>query len=189
MSALHGCLDKRTLLADHLSKLKTFERKEKEANAAGSHFRHRTSFQDPVALDASASPYSSLRHVSVADLQRGRRNKGCRIEGTVCCVPFRSTAIELLLSEDTEKAVILRAYNLLPVSASMAEVRRLLPVGTRLTVKEPYYKSFTDGSSGIRVDNPADIVFLQDNDHDDMSLSFDVMRERGNVAFRSARHP
>ena len=124
----------------------------------------------------------------MADLQLGRRNQGCRIEGTVCCVPFRSTAIELLLSEDTAKAVILRAYNLLPVSASMAEVRRLLPVGTRLTVKEPYYKSFADGSSGIRVDNPADIVFLQDNDQYDKSLSFDVMKERGNAAFRSAKH-
>ena len=192
MSALHGCLDKKTLMAHHLSKLRVsegIEWMEQRATAAGQgFFYNRTSFVDPVAADASTTPFGKLRHISVAQLQLNRRNKGCRIEGTVCCVPFRGTAIEMLLSEDQAKAVKVSAYNLLPASAPMAQVRRLLPVGTRLAVKEPYYKSFMDGSSGIRVENPADIVFLADSDKDDRSLSFDGIKERANAAFRWVKH-
>ena len=186
---LHGCLDKKLLLADHLSRLEIFEQMEKRATADGSSsFFERTSVVDPVASKASTTPFGKLRHISVAHLELGRRNKGCRIEGAVCCVPFRGTAIEFVLAEDERKAVKVSAYNLLPVSAPTAQVRRLLPVGTRLAVKEPYYKSFRDGTSGIRVDNPADIVFLVDSERDDVSSNFDVMKERGNTAFRSAGH-
>ena len=188
MSALHGCLDKKTLIADHLSRLKVSEGMEQRATAAGQGILYnRTSFVDSVASMASTTPFGKLRHISVASLQLGRRNKGCRIEGTVCCVPFRGTAIELLLSEGQAKAVKVSAYNLLPVSAPMTQVRRLLPVGTRLAVKEPY-KSFRDGSSGIRLENPADLVFLADIDTDEKSLSFDDIKERASAAFRWVKH-
>ena len=185
MSALHGCLDKNTLLAAHMVKVVKLGRLEQQAAAAGHEiFHNRMSHVDPVASAASTTPYGNLKVISLEQLELGRRHKGCRIEGTVCGVPFRGTAIELLLSapEDKEKAVKVSAYNLLPVSAPMAHVRGLLPKGTKLTIKEPYYKSFLDGSSGIRVDNPADIV--ESSGQDDESMSFDDIKERGNAAFR-----
>lgn len=37
---------------------------------------------------------------------------------------------------------------------------RLFPVGTRLAVKEPYFKRYLDGTCGLRVDTPSDVVFL-----------------------------
>ena len=33
-------------------------------------------------------------------------------------------------------------------------------MGTRLAIKEPYFKRFTDVNCGIRVDNPSDVIFL-----------------------------
>lgn len=137
MSALHGCLDKKTLLADHLSKVVRLARMEQQAAAIGCEiFHNRMSQVDPVASTASTTPFGELQVVSLEQLQLGRRHKGCRVEGTVCGVPLRGTAIEILLSatEDKEKAVKVSAYNLLPVSAPMAQVRGLLPKGTRLTI-------------------------------------------------------
>lgn len=37
---------------------------------------------------------------------------------------------------------------------------RLFPVGSRLAIKEPYFKRYADGTCGLRVDNPSDVVFL-----------------------------
>lgn len=37
---------------------------------------------------------------------------------------------------------------------------RLFPVGCRLAIKEPYFKRYADGTCGLRVDNPSDVVFL-----------------------------
>ena len=173
--------------AGGLSKVVMMERMEQQAAAAGQEiFYNRTSQVDPTASVASTTPFGRLKVISLEQLQLGRRHKGWRVEGTVCCVPVRGTAIEVLLSasEDKEKAVKVSAYNLLLVSTPMAQVRTLLPKGQRLTIKEPYYRSFKDGSSGIRVDNPADIVFLEDNDQDDESLSFDNIKQRGNTAFK-----
>lgn len=162
-------------------------RLEQQAAAAGHEiFHNRTTFIDLTASAASETPFGRLKVISLEQVRLGRRHIGCRVEGNVCGVPLRGTAIELLLSalDDKEKAVKVSAYNLLPVSAPMAQVRGLLPTGTRLTIKEPYYKSFRDGSSGIRVDNPAEIVFLDDNHQDDESLSFDDIKKRGNAAFK-----
>lgn len=40
-------------------------------------------------------------------------------------------------------------------------------MGARLAVKEPYFKRYQDGMCGLRVDNPADIVFLPPAHEDD----------------------
>lgn len=44
---------------------------------------------------------------------------------------------------------------------------RLFPVGSRVAVKEPYFKPYLDGTCGLRVDNPQDIVFLPPASEDD----------------------
>lgn len=44
---------------------------------------------------------------------------------------------------------------------------RLFPLGSRLAVKEPYFKQYLDGTCGLRVDNPQDIVFLPPASEDD----------------------
>ena len=190
MSALYGCLDKTTLLADHMCKAEKLEWMEQQAATVGQlAFQKRTSHVDPVASAASTTPFGKLRRISLPELTLDYRHKNCRIEGTVCCVPIRLTAIELLLSgfEDKAQAIKVCAYNLLPTSAPMVQVRRLLSEGTRLAIKEPYYKTFKDGSSGIRVDNPADIVFLKDKDQSEEHLSFDEIKDRGKAAFRWVR--
>lgn len=149
----------------------------------------RNSHVDNTSARSCTTPFAKLRHIHVADLRLGQRHKGCRVEGTVCCKAIRFTAVQVLL-EDTKNAshaVKVSLYNLMPASTKLAEVRRLLPEGTRLAVKEPYYKAFLDGTSGIRVDNPADIVFVTDSAQSAASVEdrdFDQIKAQGNQAFR-----
>lgn len=89
---------------------------------------------------------------------------------------------------DGSHAVKVSLYNLLPGSAKLSEVRQLLPEGTKLAIREPYYKVFLDGTSGIRVDNPADVVFLKNTSDPSQSSQdddFDQIKAQGNQAFRS----
>lgn len=190
MSALHGCLDKGVLLADHMSKVAHCERREEIMQhpllgTVAMLLQHRTSYADPIALTASKTAFGDLRSIDLSELQLEHRHYGCRIDGTVCCQPIRHTAIQLLLEDPRKKAdaVKVSIYNLLPASAPIAQVLCLLPKGTKL----PYYKTYADGSSGIRVDNPADIVFLptkEDVGRSRQSSSFTQCQARGNEAYR-----
>lgn len=59
--------------------------------------------------------------------------------------------------------------------------------GTRIAIRDPYYKVYMDGTSGIRVDNPADIVFLDDTRTGPMDPerpNFEQQNSLGNDAFR-----
>lgn len=190
MSTLHRCLDKNALLDDHKCKVAKLKEEQRAAAAGQVYFQDITSHADPAACTL---PYGMLKPVNLDQLQLEHRHKGCRIQGTVCCEPIRSTAIQLLLMDavDDSKAVKVRVYNLLPSNAPMAEVRALLPEGTRLAIKEPYYKTYDgDGSSGIRVDNPADVVFLQARSDQELvtdkkkAMTFDEIKAAGNAAFR-----
>ena len=40
--------------------------------------------------------------------------------------------------------------------------QRKFPAGRRMAVLEPFYKVATDGSLGVRVDNPREVVWLDD---------------------------
>ncbi|KAL3132993.1 hypothetical protein ABBQ38_006902 [Trebouxia sp. C0009 RCD-2024] len=194
MSTLHRCLDKNALLDDHKCKVAKLKEEQRAAAAGQVYFQDITSHADPAACTL---PYGMLKPVNLDQLQLEHRHKGCRIQGTVCCEPIRSTAIQLLLMDavDDSKAVKVRVYNLLPSNAPMAEVRALLPEGTRLAIKEPYYKTYDgDGSSGIRVDNPADVVFLQARSDQELvtdkkkAMTFDEIKAAGNAAFRSSNY-
>ena len=197
MNILHGCLAKEPLLADHMYKVVKLDEMERLTaqgnNMQQTYVQDRTSHADPVASAACTSPFSTLTPISLAQSQLEHRHKGCRIEGTVCCEPIRFTANQLLLADAVNEAQAIKVsiYNLLPANAPIAKVRALLPKGTRLAIKEPYYKTYDgDGSSGIRVDNPADIVFLQPRSDQDLgfdkdkAMSFDENKAAGNAAFR-----
>lgn len=145
---------------------------------------------DRTSAQASCKPYPKLRHIAIAELQLDHRHTGSKVEGTTCYKAARHIAIQVLLRDDknASHAIKVSLYNLVPSSAKMKEVRQLLPDGTKLAILEPYYKTFADGSSGIRVDNPADVVFLTDTVKPSQSIAdadFDGTKAQGTLAFRS----
>ena len=78
-------------------------------------------------------------------------------------------------------------YNQSPADATVPQVQSRWPNGTKLAVKAPYYKVFRDGTSGIRVDNPADVVVLHKEEGRQSTAcqtSFDTLSNQGKEAFR-----
>lgn len=149
------------------------------------------SFVDRTSARVSSASFAMLKHIPVAALQLGERHGGSRVEGVVCCKATRQVAVQVLLEDalNSSRAVKVSMYNLMPTSTKMTDVRRRLPEGTKLAIRDPYYKVFMDGSSGIRVDNPADVIFLTKVIQSDPSTTiedgnFDQMKAKGNQAFR-----
>ena len=150
----------------------------------------RTTHVDKTSSRASTKPFSTLRHIPIASLELGEHHRGARVEGVVCCKAIRSVAVQILLEDvkNASHAVKVSLYNFVPSSSRIADVRRLLPEGTRLAIREPYYKAFMDGTSGIRVDNPADVVFITDTvqtPQESELVNFDELKAVGNQAYRS----
>lgn len=181
-----GCIQKSVLLPAQqrvIAEIDMFE------GNSGSLMRN--THVDGSSAAASTTPVADLRHISVASLRLDQRHKGFKVEGTVFCKATRQVAVQVLLEDvkNTSHAVKISMYNLVPASARMSQVRHLLPEGTKLAIKDPYYKVFLDGTSGIRVDNPADVVFVARVDEEsfpDEAAGFEHNKTKGNKAFRSA---
>jgi len=93
---------------------------------------------------------SSLRSISLAELEVGNTYRGCVVYCQIATRVMPSTSA-MLLVEDDSALVDLAVYGSFD--------RKKLKEGLMIAIKEPYYKSRIDGSEGIRVDEPTDIIF------------------------------
>ena len=141
-SHLRGCIDKEVLLPhcqDIVAATDTLDRISEFSN------RTTAAVQDTVvdlnALHASKERFSNLRLISIADLRLHKRHGGRRFEGVVCCPATRRNAVQLLLEDvqNASHAIKVSLYNLVPDRARVSQVRCLLPEGTRIAIKAPYY--------------------------------------------------
>ena len=101
-------------------------------------------------------------------------------------------ASAMAILED-ERGCLLKlvVYNALPPGppsgAQLAAADALLPEGAAVCVTNPFYKCFADGTLGVRVDDPQDLVLLgvsasaAGGDHG-------ALKELGNAAFRAGLH-
>ena len=183
-----GCIEKNVLLPARervVARLDELETQSKESLT-------RNSYVDKTTAQASSNTLANLHHIPIAALRLGQRHTGCMVQRTVCCKATRQVAVHVLLEDvkNSSHAVSVSMYNLMPTTTMLTEVRRLLPEGTKLAIKDPYYKLLLDGTSGIRVDNPADVVFLREAVLENKVIEqadFDLVKAQGNQAFRSVQ--
>jgi hypothetical protein len=98
---------------------------------------------------SKVSAISTLRPIDITDLQAGATHKGravfCRIASRV----YRMNSA-MVLVEDDSGLTDLAIYGL-------SDGAQLTP-GRRIAIVEPFFKIRSDGTPGIRVDDPADLV-------------------------------
>ncbi|KAG7669677.1 hypothetical protein KSW81_007826 [Nannochloris sp. 'desiccata'] len=118
----------------------------------------------------SDASLKDLRPISFRRMQVGKVHKGRLLKGTIVGPACKFTGVMVVLQdEDPDIAVLVAIYNKLPQNADSAAADRVFPEGARLAIKEPYLKQFNDGSLGVRVDSPSDVVFLKSTKKNDGS--------------------
>eukprot|EP00798_Chlamydomonas_sp_ICE-L_P029347 gene29347-12432_t len=141
-------------------------------------------------------PIADLLPIRVATLEPNTTHRQRVLRGTIAVKkPTVAAAAGTLLQDEDGNLVKLWLYNLVPMSHSGetdAGARRqnweaalsMLPQGQALAIIEPFYKVMSDGSLGIRVDNPAEVIFLDSLNRQDAA----TWRDQGTTLFRSQHY-
>ncbi|KAJ7564985.1 hypothetical protein O6H91_02G043100 [Diphasiastrum complanatum] len=105
-------------------------------------------------------PPQNVKPILIKDLKLGKVHRGRALNGTLCTDSLKVHSVLNVLEDETGLATKLRICNALPINYSMLQAQRLYPKGSRIAVLEPYLTEFSDGTIGILVEKPSDVVFL-----------------------------
>jgi hypothetical protein len=99
---------------------------------------------------SSHASLSSLHSISLAELEVGNTYRGCAVYCRIATRVLDSSSAMLLVEDDS---------TILDLAIYGTFDRTKLKEGRMIAIKEPFFKLRNDGSNGIRVDEPADIIF------------------------------
>eukprot|EP00929_Paragymnodinium_shiwhaense_P000703 TRINITY_DN100938_c0_g1_i1.p1 TRINITY_DN100938_c0_g1~~TRINITY_DN100938_c0_g1_i1.p1 ORF type:complete len:1044 (-),score=146.46 TRINITY_DN100938_c0_g1_i1:60-3191(-) len=102
--------------------------------------------------------YEDLAPISISDLQLGVVHKGRVLHCTTVVKCGLWSAVATLVEDSARTLSNFAVYNV-PNVVTFRDAQEWLPEGTRFAIVEPYFKTRGDGTPGIRVDDPSDIIF------------------------------
>ena len=115
---------------------------------------------------ANRPPIASYKPIYISNLVVDSTHKGRILQGRVVAPLLVMTSIMTVLEDETGAVVKFAVYNALPPGlerrAKLAAAKAYLKEGTVIALLDPFYKTANDGSRMIRVDDPSDVVFMDD---------------------------
>lgn len=156
---------------DRLSRRKLLQAHEENANQARRmQESHRvplnaTRFEGP--LRSSKAPLGSLKRITLSELKLNTVHYGYVLVCRTIVKPFKLTAVDLVVEDPITsqgsqvKADRLSLYDFVSFPGACGDLSEVVPLGTRLFIKEPHYKiGSQDGVPTIQCDSPADVIFV-----------------------------
>jgi hypothetical protein len=102
-------------------------------------------------------PLSHLKKIFLKDLKFETHHRGSFLLLRVFCQPFRKSAVLAAIEDETSDVDRLALCH----TKETLRAFEVLPEGTVITVKEPFYHMDDDGRYALRVDHPSDMVVLE----------------------------
>lgn len=125
--------------------------------AEGERMMRRPGIDAVAAAHVCRTPVDDLTPITVGALKRGV-NHGTKMLLEVVAPVSMVVSIAALCEDVDGRMLQLACYNFLEDDACIADAQRVLPVGSRLTLLEPYFKMTNSGGLGLRVDNPCNLI-------------------------------
>jgi len=137
-------------------------------------------------LHSSLKDLNDLKPISLKDMKVNCIHYGYYLECKTIAEPFYIAGMHLLVEDkygDIEN-VSLYDYNF---QSYLTDPKYLVPLGTRLLIKEPNLKSFTNTEIefGIRIDSPTDFVIFQT---DEEKSTIEQLINEGNSQFQKQNY-
>lgn len=108
----------------------------------------------------SLSDLSACTPMQISALHVGTTHSRRSIRGRIVVRPLLMASVMTVIEGEDGDVVKLAVYNLFPSGRkSIQDAEKLFPIGQMVIIKDPFYKLYQDGSCGLRVDDPQDIVF------------------------------
>jgi len=116
----------------------------------------------PALPRSGGRDWAALQAIPIGELPMFETAVGRVLAGTLIVEPMTALGVTTILEDDWGDIVKLGLYNALPGGVTGGEAwalaAKVFPKGLRLRIAEPYAKIFADGSRGVRVDDPADLL-------------------------------
>lgn len=101
-------------------------------------------------------PLAQLKKIFLKDLRYGTHHRGSFLLLRVFCQPYRRSAVMAAVEDETGDVDRVTLFH----TKEALRAFEVVPEGTVVTVKEPFYRMEEDGRYVLRVDHPSDMVVL-----------------------------
>lgn len=115
-----------------------------------------------AAYAPSVEPLKTLKKLHIKELRLETHHRGNYILLRVATPPNTINAVMVIVEDEQGSGVMLQVYQQEDTEYGLAE--DVAQVGGVCIVKEPYFKTMSNGGYGVRVDHVTDIVWLADDD-------------------------
>jgi tetratricopeptide (TPR) repeat protein len=175
----------------HAIKTRQFKRPQKETHLTEFIFRQMQSEENklPSTLYVTAKRHTCLttdlnrlKKINLKEMTVNAIHEGVYLDCKSIVKPFYTSGINLLVQDNNGDVEHLVIYNMEPLPFT-TDLEQLIPIGSKLLIKEPHLQMLTGKDFGIRVDSPTDLVITAPLDKNLSSKSVDQLVEEGNKAF------
>jgi tetratricopeptide (TPR) repeat protein len=97
--------------------------------------------------------------IFVSDLKPNITHRGRILRGKVITPSLATHSIQTIIEDEFQNVVKIALYNALPDNAPRTMNEAFLPIGQAVAIIEPLYQILPDGSSGILIGNPSEMIF------------------------------
>lgn len=105
---------------------------------------------------------AGLREIALKDFKLNTIHRGAYIKGTLCTRAKALVSLQSILRDKDGTITYISFYNMIGKSPTPEAIDRLLPRNTEVIIVEPFFKTRSDATWGIRVDDPRDVIFGAD---------------------------
>ncbi len=141
----------------------------------------RRSFVPPPYLPC-IEPLKTLKKVYIRDLGLETHHRGRYIMLRSVTPPTKFTGVMMIASDENGDGITLQLYH--QQDEQSGPIKDPIQVNNVYIIKEPYFKTMSDGRHGVRVDHVSDISRLP-NDDEEMPLKWrPCLVEKGKTAMK-----
>lgn len=144
----------------------------------------------------STTPLNKLKPIQIKDLRLETHHRGSYLLVRASTPPTRMTAIMAIVEDESEDGIQLQLYQ--QPDERVRPATSVIMKNDVFLVKEPYFKTTSDGGYGLRVDHVSDITCL-DAHHNllpekwkptviDISKTADDWKQEGNDAMEKKQY-
>ncbi|KAM0159907.1 hypothetical protein ACHAPG_003341 [Botrytis cinerea] len=144
----------------------------------------------------STTPLNKLKPIHIKDLRLETHHRGSYLLVRASTPPIRMTAIMAIVEDENEDGIQLQLYQ--QPDERVRPATSVIMKNDVFLVKEPYFKTTSDGGYGLRVDHVSDITYL-DAHHNllpekwkptviDISKTADDWKQEGNDAMEKKQY-
>ncbi|TGO27412.1 hypothetical protein BPAE_0042g00250 [Botrytis paeoniae] len=144
----------------------------------------------------STTPLDKLKPIQIKDLRLETHHRGSYLLVRASTPPTRMTAIMAIVEDENEDAVQLQLYQ--QPDEKVRPATSVFMKDDAFLLKEPYFKTTSDGGYGLRVDHVSDITYL-DAHHNllpekwkptvsDISKTAEDWKQEGNEAMEKKQY-